>query len=106
VELVTRESNHGALQRLADAGGGLVAPASTPGALAAAYESIATSLVAEYRVTYRSTAHGQAHLHLVIAQDSLAAHADADLELPPAPASGEAHTPTRTPARVKHVGIE
>lgn len=106
VELVTSEANPAALQRLADAGGGVVVPADSPGALADAYAAVAASLVAEYRLSYQSKSHGDAAVHVTVTVDNQTAAADSTVHLPaatspPAPPRSPSPSPSRAPVHTR-----
>jgi tight adherence protein B len=84
VSLRSSESNAAALDQLAGAAGGRVAPAGDPAALDAIYRGIATTLSNQYRVSYRSEATGPAELRVAVAAEGFSAEAAATVAAPPA----------------------
>ncbi len=84
VELLTSESNAGALRQLTSASGGRVVPASDPTALAGAFDVIAKQLVRQYSVTYVSQARGATDIDVVVEAQGVRAVARPHLELPAA----------------------
>ena len=65
-ELVSPESDRGALSSLATAGGGEVASAERPEALAPIFRGLASSLVDNYRLTFRSGSSANTDLLFVV----------------------------------------
>ncbi|MDQ6726664.1 MAG: type II secretion system F family protein [Actinomycetota bacterium] len=84
VELLTSESNAGALRQLTSASSGRVVPASDPTALAGAFDVIAKQLVRQYSVTYVSQARGATDIDVVVEAQGVRAVARPHLELPAA----------------------
>lgn len=98
VGLRSSESNAPALDQLARAAGGRVAPAGDPAALDAIYRGIATTLSNQYRVSYRSEATGPAELRVAVTAEGFSAEAAATVAAPPArqPAADAAPAPPTT----------
>lgn len=94
VELVTTDTDHATLDRLARTGGGSVISAADPAGLANAYDSLARGLTSEYRIEFKATGHGPTPLHVALAQGSHSVAADLNLNLPlvaptaPSPTAG------------------
>ena len=85
VELVTTESARSALDQLAVAGAGQVAPAGDPSALAGIYDRLAQSLVSEYTLTWESGAHASTPVTVRVDQAGVVAQRELQLEYPAAP---------------------
>ncbi|HLF99919.1 MAG TPA: type II secretion system F family protein [Acidimicrobiia bacterium] len=73
VALATAESDLGALGRMATATGGRVVAASEPSEIAAVYEDIASQLVNQYRLSYRSDTEGTATIQVTLAAEGITA---------------------------------
>lgn len=85
VALATGESDLGALGQLAVATDGKVVAAGDPSEIAAVYDSIASQLVNQYRLRYRSGSEGETTLEVAIQADGLVARSKQIVELPPLP---------------------
>ncbi len=88
VSLVTPDTDAGALGALARAGRGEVAGVGDTAGLTTVYRRIASSLSNQYRLTYRSDAHGPTVLELGLADGSVATMRT-EVELPAAPLTPE-----------------
>lgn len=97
VALATAESDLGALGRLAQATTGKVVAASDPSEIAGVYETIASNLVNQYEVRYRSEAEGTTTLDVTVDAGGVSARWQDTLELPPLPVAQRA--PAHEPAR-------
>lgn len=73
VALATAESDLGALGRMATATGGRVVAASDPSEIAAVYDDIASQLVNQYRLSYRSDTEGTATIQVTLAAEGITA---------------------------------
>lgn len=99
VELRTSESSPAALARLTTASGGRVVPAADPAALAGAFDEVASQLVRQYALTYRSEARGGTDVDIVIEARGVRAGARVRLDLPAAAAAAPSTAPaTAAPA--------
>lgn len=98
VALQTSESDTTPLQRLAEAGGGRVVSVADPAALAAIYQQLAATISSEYRLTYRSSAHGETDVVVEVSHEGAAASANVHLSLPVVPAPPAAPQPLPAPA--------
>ncbi|MDP8970875.1 MAG: VWA domain-containing protein, partial [Actinomycetota bacterium] len=87
IGLDSRDTDPAALAQLAGATGGQVVPASDPAALAGVYQRIASEVSNQYRLTYRSRAHGPAAIQVEVAQDGLRAVGVREVVLPDTPYS-------------------
>jgi tight adherence protein B len=90
IDLITPESNRGALDRLAAAGGGTVSSSADPAALADLYRATASALVNRYRIGYTSGAHGSADLTVRVTSDEGVLEQTRRIELPATQASDQA----------------
>ena len=93
VELRTSESSPAALAKLTTVSGGRVVPAADPTALAGAFDEVASQLVRQYALTYRSEAHGGTDVDVAIEARGVRAGTRVRLELPAAPAMAPGSTP-------------
>ncbi|HUP75250.1 MAG TPA: VWA domain-containing protein [Acidimicrobiales bacterium] len=103
VQLVTAESDLVALEQLASAGAGSVAPAANPAALAGVYDSLASSLADQYAISWRSTSHGTTQVTVRLEQSGVVAESKVTLEYPALPApppSSMPSAPTATDSNV------
>ena len=110
VELVTTESARSALDQLAAAGAGQVAPAGDPSALAGIYDRLAQSLISQYALTWESGAFASTSVTFTLDQAGIAAERQLQLEYPaaavttaPAPVATAPRSfedPASAPARV------
>lgn len=99
VELRTSESSPAALARLTSASGGRVVPAADPAALAGAFDEVASQLVRQYAVTYRSEAHGATDVDVAIEAKGVRASTRIRVDLPAAAGAAPATVPaTAAPA--------
>ena len=96
VELRTSESSPAALARLTSASGGRVVPAADPAALAGAFDEVASQLVRQYALTYRSEARGGTDVDVVIEARGVRASTRVRLDFPAAPAPAPGATPATT----------
>lgn len=101
VELVTTESARSALDQLAAAGAGQVAPAGDPSALAGIYDRLARSLVSEYTLTWQSTSHASTPVVVRVDQAGIVAQRELRLDYPAAPATTAPAPPTTLPETVR-----
>jgi tight adherence protein B len=85
IDLVTPESNPGALDELAAAGHGTVSSATDPAALRGLYETAARAIVNRYRVSYRSAGHGAVELTVRLDTGQGSVEDTASVTLPDAP---------------------
>lgn len=85
IELVTTESARAALDQLAGAGVGRVAPADDPSALAGIYDGIAASLANEYRLAWRSSSDGEVDVVVRLSQRGIVAQRNLTLQYPATP---------------------
>lgn len=102
IELVTTESARAALDQLADAGAGRVAPAEDPSALAGIYADIAASLANEYRLAWQSSSNGEVGVVVRLEQRGIVAQRNVTLQYPATPVadpqpSAHAERPTERP---------
>jgi tight adherence protein B len=86
VELVTSESDRGALDQLSSAGTGRVVPADDPAALAGIYDGLAASLANEYALSWQSSSYGATEVTIRVAQSGVVAESRVTLDYPPPPA--------------------
>ena len=93
VELKTSESSPAALARLTSASGGRIVPAADPAALAGAFDEVASQLVRQYALTYRSEARGGTDVDVVIEARGVRASTRVRLDFPAAPAPAPGATP-------------
>ena len=100
VELQTSESSPAALAKLTSVSGGRVVPAADPTALAGAFGEVASQLVRQYAVTYRSEAQGATDVDVAIEARGVRASARVRVDFPvaPAPAPGSAAATAPAPA--------
>lgn len=90
VALATEESDLGALAQLAKATEGKVVAASDPSEIAGLYDSIASQLVSQYEVRYRSVIEGPTALEVVVQAEGVVARWQETVEFPPLPAAARA----------------
>jgi tight adherence protein B len=86
VELVTSESDAGPLARLAAAGHGRVVSATDPGALAGLYDGLATEVVNQYVVSFRSESRGSTIVTVTVDHEGVRGSTTETLALPKATA--------------------
>lgn len=98
VALATAEADLGALGQLAQATDGSVVAASEPSEIAAVYRDIASQLVNQYRVSYRSAISGPATVQVVLDAGGIVARAAEAVEL--VSESEEARAGAPAPPRV------
>ncbi|MFQ5948249.1 MAG: VWA domain-containing protein [Acidimicrobiia bacterium] len=99
VELQSPESDSEKLARLAETTGGRLVPADDPDALAGIYQQIASELINQYELTFRSEARGPAELRISLSHAGVTAEAVRTVRLPAAVPSPEA-TPAAEPEPV------
>jgi tight adherence protein B len=94
IALQTPDTDLPALKALADATGGNVVLATDAGALNSVYDSIASSLTNQYRLTFRAQGTGQTEVAVNVTDQGVTAEASRALELPeaPTPASHRSET--------------
>ena len=95
--LVTAESDAGALNEIAVAGGGAVVSASDPQALSGVYESLARGLANQYKVTLDARASGKVEIALRVELGGVAAEGRQTVDFPAA-SKGSAAKPEATPS--------
>ena len=102
--LASPESDGAVLDSLAKRAGGQMTPAAGPEALNGVYDSIATSLLSTYRLTWRSEADGETEVGVSVAigGDSAVATSTVDLPARPTPSTQQA-APRSEPER--HRGV-
>lgn len=95
IALQTPESDLPAIQGLADATGGRVAAATDPAALNGVYDSVASLLTNQYRLTFQAHGTGQTEVAMRVTDEGIIAEATRAIELPdaPVPASPSAERP-------------
>ncbi|HKA85301.1 MAG TPA: VWA domain-containing protein, partial [Acidimicrobiales bacterium] len=107
IELLTGESNAGALAQLAAAGGGSVSSVADPAALAGLYRAAAANLTNQYRITYETSSHGSVPLTLQVATGAGVLEATTDVDLPAAAMPPATTSPSSSPAgRADPTGLE
>ncbi len=97
VELVSPEQDSAALERLAAAVDGRVVGADDPAALDAIFQTIASDLVNQYKITYEAEAFGFTEVTIGVAAAGVAAATNQAVRYPPAPTPATVPAPSPTP---------
>ena len=100
VELVSPESDHDALARMAEASGGRVIASADPAALRAAYRTVTADLIGRYRISFESTQHGPTDVAIGLRTESFDVATTKRLVLPGVAAAVQAPPVTTTADRI------